>query len=426
MATVACSGLTPFDERLFLVYRARLKCMEPSTMNPVSTSSFPSRWARATRASLACGLVAFGAAAMAQIKVGVTVSATGPAASLGIPERNAVALMPRKIGNQTIEYIVLDDASDPVKAVQNTRKLISDDKVDVLLGSSTTPNSLAMIDVAAEGKTAMIAIASSLRIVDPVDAKRHWVFKTPQNDAHMMTAMSQHMSDKGIRKVGIIGFNDAYGEGVIVEFGKLAPVRRLDVSIVERYARTDTSVTAQILKIMAANPDAVLIAASGTPAVLPAKTLKERGYKGQIYFTDGVVNNDFLRVGGKDVEGAFLPVGPVVVAKDLPDSNPIKKVALDFTKKYEDAYGKGSMNSFAAHAWNGWMMLERVLPQALKTNARPGTEAFRAAIRDNLENIKELVTTHGVMNTSKTDHMGFDQRARVMAEIKGNTWTLAK
>ena len=177
---------------------------------------------------------------------------------------------------------------------------------------------------------------------------------------------------------------------------------------------------------MAANPDAILIAASGTPAVLPAKTLKERGYKGQIYFTDGVVNNDFLRVGGKDIEGSFLPVGPVVVAKDLPDSNPIKKVALDFTKKYEDANGKGSMNSFAGHGWNAWLMLERVLPAAIKSGAKPGTEAFRAAVRDNLENIKELVTTHGVMNTSKTDHMGFDQRARVMAQIKDGGWVLAK
>jgi branched-chain amino acid transport system substrate-binding protein len=377
--------------------------------------------------ALAASALALGTSlASAQIKVGVTLSTTGPAASLGIPERNAVALMPRSIGGVAIEFIVLDDASDPVKAVQNARKLISDDKVDVVVGSSTTPNSLAMVDVAAENKTPQISIASSLRIIDPVDAKRAWIFKTPQNDAHMMTAMSQHMSDRGIKKVGIIGFNDAYGEGVVTEFGKLAPIRKIDVAVVERYARTDTSVTGQILKLVAANPDAILVAASGTPAALPARALKERGYKGQIYFTDGVVNNDFLRVGGKDLEGAFLPAGPVVVAKDLPDSNPIKKVALDFTKRYEDANGKGTMNSFAAHGWNAWLMLERAIPVALKTGAKPGSEAFRAALRDALEGIKELVTTHGVMNMSKTDHMGFDQRARVMVQIKDGTWTLAK
>jgi len=391
-----------------------------------ASNRLSSRVARAARPWLAAVLALAAGAAAAQIKVGVTISTTGPAASLGIPEKNAVALMPRTIAGVAIEYIVLDDASDAGKAVQNARKLIADDKVDVVVGSSTTPNSLAMLDAVAESRTSQISIASSLRIVDPVDAKRAWVFKTPQNDAHMMTAMSQHMADKGVKKVGIIGFNDAYGEGVITEFGKLASVRRLDVAIVERYARTDTSVTGQVLKLMAANPDAILVAASGTPAVLPARTLKERGYKGQIYFTDGVVNNDFLRVGGKDVEGAFLPVGPVVVAKDLPDANPIKKVALDFTKKYEDANGAGSMNSFAAHGWNAWLMLERAIPVALKTGAKPGSDAFRAALRDALEGITNLVTTHGVMNMSKTDHMGFDQRARVMAEIKNGTWALAK
>lgn len=374
----------------------------------------------------AAALALAAGAACAQIKVGVTLAISGPAASLGIPERNTVALMPRTIAGQAVEYIVLDDASDTTKAVANVRKFLVEDKVDIVFGSSITPNSLAMVDPVAEAKTPMIAIASSLRIVDPVDAKRAWVFKTPQNDAHMMTAMSQHMGDHGHHKVGIIGFNDAYGEGVITEFGKIAGVRKLEVVVSERYARTDTSVTAQVVKLMAANPDAVLIAASGTPAVLPAFTLRERGYKGQIYFTDGVVNNDFLRVGGKAIEGAFLPAGPVVVAKDLPDSNPIKKVALDFGKRYEEANGKGSMNSFAAHAWNAYLMLERTVPVALKTGAKPGTEAFRVALREALENIKELVTTHGVMNTSKTDHMGFDQRARVMVQIKDGGWTLAK
>lgn len=363
--------------------------------------------------------------AWAQIKVGVTVSATGPAASLGIPEKNAFAIMPKEIGGKKIEYIVLDDASDPVAAVKNARKFVSEDKVDVILGSTITPNSLAMIDVAAEAETPMIAMASSLRIVDPVDAKKYWVFKTPQNDAHMMTAMSAHMADNGVTTVGLIGFNDAYGEGVMTEFGKLAPVRRINIVAQERFARNDTSVTGQILKLMAANPSAVMIAASGTPAALPAKTLRERGYKGKIYFTDGVINDDFLRVGGKDIEGAFLPAGPFVVAKQLPDSNPIKKVSLEFIKLHDAAYPPGTANSFSAHAWNTTLMLQRAIPVALK-KAQPGTKEFRKALRDAIEDIKELVTTHGIMNISKTDHMGFDQRARVMVQIEGGTWKLAK
>ena len=363
--------------------------------------------------------------ATAQIKIGVTVSATGPAASLGIPEKNVFAIMPREIAGRQVEYIVLDDASDPVAAVKNARKFASEDKVDVILGSSITPNSLAMIDVAAETETPMIAIASSLRIVDPVDAKRFWVFKTPQNDAHMMTAMSAHMADNGIKTVGLIGFNDAYGEGVITEFGKLTTARKLNVVATERYARNDTSVTGQVLKLMAANPDAIMIAASGTPAALPAKQLKERGYKGKIYFTDGVINDDFLRVGGKDLEGSFLPAGPFVVAKQLPDSNPTKKVSLDFIKLHDATYPPGSANSFSAHAWNTYIMLNYAVPIALKSG-QPGTKEFRKALRDALEGIKELVTTHGVMNMSKTDHMGFDQRARVMVQIENGTWKLAK
>ena len=240
-------------------------------------------------------LAAVSAATSAQIKVGITISTSGPAASLGIPEKNTVPLMPATIAGQKVEYVVLDDASDSVKAAGNARKFISEDKVDIIFGSSTTPNSLAMIDVAAEGKTPMIAIASSLRIVDPVDAKRHWVFKTPQNDAHMMTAMSQHMSDKGLKKIGIIGFNDAYGEGVITEFGKLAAVRKLDIVASERYARADTSVTAQVLKLVAANPDAIFVGAVTAPAALPQAALIERGFWGRVYHTHGVLNRDFLR-----------------------------------------------------------------------------------------------------------------------------------
>ena len=229
--------------------------------------------------------LAYAGAATAQIKVGVSVSATGPAASLGIPEKNTIALLPKTIAGKTVEYIVLDDATDPTTAVKNARKLVSEDKVDLLIGSTVTPNSLAMTDVAAESETPMISMAASASIIEPQDAKRRWVFKTPQNDSHMTTAILSHMADAGVKTVGFIGFNDAYGEGWSREISKLADIRKIKVVANERFARADTSVTGQILKILAANPDAVLIAGSGTPAALPQKTLKERGYKGKIYQT---------------------------------------------------------------------------------------------------------------------------------------------
>src|SRR6187551_3466389 len=267
---------------------------------------------------VAIGLAAAASLVQADINVGVTVSATEPAASLGIPEKNTIALMPQTIGGQKVNYIVLDDASDTTTAVANTRKLITENKVDIVLGSTTTPNSLAMIDVVAKAQTPMISMAASARIVEPIDANRRWVFKTPQNDIMMSLAIASHMANVGIKTVGFIGFADAYGEGWYQEFNKIATIKGITIVANERYARTDTSVTGQVLKLVAAKPDAVLIAGSGTPAVLPQRTLKERGYAGRYYQTHGVANNDFLRVGGKDVEGTYLPSGPVLVGAQLP------------------------------------------------------------------------------------------------------------
>ncbi|AUL98948.1 branched-chain amino acid ABC transporter substrate-binding protein [Rhodocyclaceae bacterium] len=364
-------------------------------------------------------------AAQADINVGVVVSATGPAASLGIPEKNTLALMPTTIAGEKINYIVLDDASDTTTAVKNMRKLVSEDKVDVVIGSTISPNSLAMIDVAAESQTPMISMAASSRIVEPVDEKRRWVFKTPQNDAQMSTAIVEHMTNHGVKTVGFIGFADAYGEGWYEQFKTVAEARGLKIVANERFNRTDTSVTGQVLKLMAARPDAMFIAGSGTPAALPQKALVERGWKGKVYQTHGVANNDFLRVCGKDCEGTFLPAGPVLVAEQLPDDNPVKKSAMEYIAKYEAAYGKGSVSTFGAHAWDAGVLMQAAVPEALK-KAKPGTVEFRAAMRDALENLKEVPGAHGIFNMSPTDHLGLDQRARVMVQIQNGTWKLAK
>jgi branched-chain amino acid transport system substrate-binding protein len=363
--------------------------------------------------------------ALADINVGVTLSATGPAASLGIPEKNTFALMPSTIGGQKINYIVLDDASDTTTAVKNTKKLIAENKVDVIIGSTITPNSLAMIDVAAEAETPMIAMAASSRIVEPMDAKRAWIFKTPQNDAQMATAIVEHMTSNNVKTVAYIGFADAYGEGWWNEFFKIAEARKLTIVANERFNRADTSVTGQVLKVLSAKPDAVLVGGAGTPAALPQKSLKEKGYKGIMYQTHGVANADFLRVCGKDCEGTVLPAGPVLVAGQLPDSNPIKKAALAYVSKYEAAYGKGSVSTFGAHAWDSGILLLNAVPEALK-KAQPGSKEFRKALRDALESTRELTGAHGVFNLSPQDHLGFDQRARVMVKIENGSWKLVQ
>ena len=376
------------------------------------------------RTLLALAAALLSTAALADINVGVTVSATGPAASLGIPEKNTIALMPKTIGGEKVNYIVLDDASDTTTAVANTRKLLTEHKVDIIIGSTTTPNSLAMIDAVAEAQTPMISMAASARIVEPQDAKKRWVFKTPQNDIQMSLAIAEHMASAGVRTVGFIGFADAYGEGWFQEFTKAVELKKLRVVASERYARTDTSVTGQILKLMSAQPDAVLIAGSGTPAVLPQRTLKERGYAGKLYQTHGVANADFLRVGGKDVEGTFLPAGPVLVAEQLPASHPVRKSALAYVAAYEAAHGKGSVSTFGGHAWDAGLLMSAAAPVALK-KARPGTPEFRAALRDAIEQVRELPGAHGIFSMSAADHLGLDQRARVMVRIDKGTWKYA-
>jgi len=361
--------------------------------------------------------------AAAQIKIGVTVSTTGPATSLGLPEKNTVALLPRMIAGHTVEYVVLDDASDPSAAVVNTRRLTMEDKVDAIIGSTTTPNSLAMTDVVAESGTPTLSLASSARIIEPQNAKKAWVFKTPQTDTMMVLAILEHAAKRGMKTMGYIGFNDALGEAFYAEFEKFAEVRKIRIVASERYAPRDTSVTAQVIKLAAANPDMVVIGASGTPAVLPARALVERGYKGSLYFNHGVANNDFLRVGGKDIEGGFVPTSPVVVAAALPANHPAKAQAMDYVKRYEAAQGVGTVSAFGAYTWDAGLLLAQAIPVALKST-QPGTREFRAALRDALEGVRDLHVSNGVTNMSKLDHLGLDQRARVIVRVEGGKWKL--
>jgi branched-chain amino acid transport system substrate-binding protein len=374
-------------------------------------------------AALGIALAMTAAASADVVKVGVTISQTGPAASLGIPQQKTIALMPQEIAGQKVEYIVLDDGSDPTKAVANGRKLATDEKVDVLVGSSITPNSLALVEVASEIKIPLISLAASAKIVSPMDDKRKWVFKTPQNDSLMAAAIAGHMAKAGVKKAAFIGFSDAYGDGWLNEIKSALDAQKIDLVAVERYARTDTSVTGQVLKLIASNPDVVLVAGAGTPAALPEKALRERGYKGAIYQTHGAANVDFLRVGGKDVDGTVLPAGPILIADQLPDSNPLKKVGVDYTRAYEAANGAGSITTFGAHILDAGILLANAIPVALKI-AKPGTPEFRSALREALEGLKDINCSHGVVTMTPTDHVGHDARARFMVTIDNGHWKL--
>ena len=386
-------------------------------------NEFLRRIARMLPPLLPLPLLLLAGAALAQVKIGVIVSATGPAASLGIPEKNTIAMCPNTMGGKRVEYIVLDDATDTTSAVQNSRKLISENKVDAIIGTTTTPATLAMIDVIAEGETPTISLASSVRIIEPVDAKKAWMFKTPQTDVMMAGAILEHAAKNNVKSIAYIGFNDALGEAFFAEIDKAAAARGIPLLANERFSSKDTSVVGQALKILSVKADAVVIGASGTPAALPARTLVEQGYKGKLYFNHGVANNDFLRVGGKDVENAFVPASPVIVAAQLPDGAPAKARAMEYTKMYEAVYGPNSVTAFGSYTWDACLELANAVPQALKT-AQPGTQEFRRALRDAIETTKNLDVSNGVVNFSKTDHLGLDSRARVMVQVQNGKWVL--
>ena len=371
-------------------------------------------------ATLLCALAQ--ASASAQVKVGVIVSATGPTSAIGIPQKNTAALLPAKIGDTTVDYIVLEDGGDATRAVQNAKKLIGEEMVDALIGPSTTPNAFAILDLVAESKVPLLATVGTQSVVEPIDAKKRWVFKTTQNDDLIAAALIRHMTKSGVKAVGFIGFNDPYGENWYKVFSALADKAAIRIVASERYARADQSVTGQALKLVAAKPDAVLIAAVGGPAVLPQATLYDLGYKGRIYQTHAVATDDFIRLGREKVEGTILAAGSMLVIDDVADSDPIKKVALVYIGAYEKQYGQKPA-TFGANTWDSGLLLQRAVPVALKT-AKPGTEAFRVALRDALEQERDVVGCQGVFNMSPTNHNGMDERARVLITVRDGKFRL--
>jgi len=376
---------------------------------------------KAKKLAVLCSVVALfsSQAALADINVGVSLSSTGPGAALGIPEKNAIALLPTSVAGEKVNYIVLDDATDPSAATKNARKLVSEEKVDLLLGSSVTPSSLAIAEVAVESQTPQISAAP----INLPPEKNVWVFRTPQHNSVMGSALIAHMKAKGVKALGFIGYSDAYGEDWLVAMKPMLKKEGIRLTTIERFNRTDTSVNGQVLKIIASRPDAVLVVASGSPAALPQTTLKERGFKGEIYQTHAAANPAFLKVAGAAAEGTTMPIGPVVVVDQIPEGHPSKALGMQFVKDYEAKYGANSFSSFAGHAFDAGRLIEAAVPVALQS-AKPGTPEFRKALRDALEASKNVVGVHGVFNMTPDDHFGMDDRGRVLIRVEKGGYKL--
>jgi len=372
-------------------------------------------------AALAALSVLGAAAARAEIVIGVSFSQTGPAAALGIAPRNTIQLFPDQIGGEKLRFVVLDDATDATNAAKNARRFVSEEKVDLIIGSTASPPAVAIAEVAREAETVQLAAAP----IELPAGRDTFTFRLPQGIALMAEGTVEHMKKSGAKSFAFLGYTDAYGESWLREMNRFAGPAGLKLSGAERFARTDTAVTAQALKIVAGNPDAVLVVASGSGAVMPQKALLDRGYKGRIYQTYSAVAPDLLRMGGKDVDGTYGLSGPAVAADQLPDSHPSKKVALDFIQLYEARFGAGTYNQFAANIWGARLLLDRAIPIALKT-ARPGTREFRLALKQALETMGEVVVPQGVLRYSAGDHFGYDGRARFVLSAQDGAWRAVK
>jgi len=373
--------------------------------------------------SLLAGVLFAGVAA-AEINIGVVGSSTGPIANVGIPQKNSVALLPARIGGQDVKYTYLDDGSDPTAAVVAVKKLIVEHKVDAIIGATGGPNTLGVIPFVAEARVPLLAPTGSAAVVLPMTEQKKWVFKTTQNDDLIAGALIEHMAAIGIRSVGFIGTADPYGENWEKVFRAGAEAKGISIVASEKFQRQDASVAGQAIKLMAARPDAILVAAPGTLATLPQLTLKDRGYKGVFYQTHGAALNEFLKLGGSKVEGTIIAASLMLVVDEVPDSHPSKQIAKNYIAAYQKLHGVPPA-TFGGNVFDAGLLLERAIPKALE-KGQPGTVAFRTALRDALEQTRELAASQGVYNMSPADHSGFDERGRVLITVRNGEWTLLK
>lgn len=357
--------------------------------------------------------------ARADVTIGISMPLTGPGVSLGIPSKNALELWPDSLAGEKLKIILLDDASDPTAGIKNARKFIEEDKVDFIIASAITPPALAISTVAHEMQIVQISPSP----LDLAPDKGDWSFRIAQNVPVVAAGAVEHMQKAGVKTLAFLGYNDPYGESWFKGTVAAAEKAGIKMVAVERFARNDTSVTAQAIKVGISKPDAVLVVATGSGAVMPHKALVDMGYKGKIYHTHGAVSADMLRLGGKDVEGAYAVSGFVPVAEQLPASHLSRKLALSFIEQYEKKFGAGSRNQFAAHMNDIRIVIEKALPIALK-QAKPGTKEFRAAFRTALETMGDTTVSQGVIPYSATVHTGLDSRSVVMLKIHNGSWTL--
>ena len=372
-------------------------------------------------------------AALAQtLRIGAAAAATGAASALGEPEANTFRMLQDQInaaggiGGVPVEIVFLDTASDTAQAVTNVSRLIQEEDVHVVICCTISANSLAIIDTVQEAGVPNISLAAAANIIEPVE-ERYWVFKTPQTDRLMIGGIVQDMQRSGLRTLAYLAIDDAYGEGGLTELNAAIAGTDIEVVAIERYGRSDTNVTAQVLSATRSRPDAVLIWGVVRDTALVVEELANRGYDGQVYVSHGVGNPSFLELAGDAAEGVRLPIGPMIVVDELPEDSEIRPVAAAYVAEYEALFGEGTASTFGGHAWDAVKAVELALLHALEQGELDwdDTASVRQALRDALEDMGPFVGVGGVFDFTAEDHLGLDERALVIVKIRGGDWTLA-
>ena len=373
--------------------------------------------------------VAAHAADKPELRIGSVVAMTGPASALGLPEKNALELLQEQLASDTslpftVKFITYDDASDPTKAVNNVRKLITEDRAHVVICCSTTPTSMAILETVTQAKVPNISLALGQSVIEPAK-DRHWIFKTPSTDQLQVTGLVDDMVKRGIKKVAFLGLEDSFGEGGWIAMQSVAKAKGVEIVASERFSRTDTNFTPQALKVRQSNPAAVYIHAIPPSSALVHQALKRVGYAGPIYHSGGSANNAFISIGKQDVEGALLGTTPVLVYKDLPDSNPLKPVITKFAALYEKRFNVPKVDIFPGQSWDAGNITLKAAEETVKAGVKlDDLDASRAALRDKIEGVKEFVGVGGIFNYSPTDHLGLDQRSTFISVVKNGEFRL--
>lgn len=376
-------------------------------------------------AAAAAGLLLTTGAAVhaANYKVGFITSLSGPEAGLGVAYQKgmkAAYAYQSEVNGRKITLIQMDDETNPTVADRDAHKLVNQEHVDVIIGTANVPDSTAIASVAYRLKTPMIALAP----IALQGERASWTVTVPQPVPLMVDAVMKRAKADGVKTVAVIGFADAAGD--LFSGAVHAAAKREGIAVVadERFATSDTSVTGQILRILQKHPDAIVDTGAGGPGALPVLELAKLGRKIPVYGTHAMMSEDFVRIAGKAGDGVVAPAGPFMVAAQLPSSNPMRQISLDFGHVYERVNHEVADQAFPSYSFDAWLIfldaVKRVPP-----NVQPGTEAFRAALHEALYNTRELIGTQAIYNFRPGDTYGVDARAAVMVRLQGGKWVLA-